>query len=67
MTSQEHQKHIVNLLENALASTIEALRIEQKMSHTPHPHTRYQEICDQLEVLLNSERVLLKRMETVGR
>lgn len=67
MTSTENQTQIVSLLEDALARVSEAQCIEQKMSHTPHPHPRYKEIEGQLEWLLNSERALLKRMETVGR
>ena len=67
MTDLEQQRQIVNLLETALASTIEAHRIEQRMSHTPHPHPRYTEIQSRLEGLLDSERAVVKRMETVGR
>ena len=67
MTNLEHQQQIVNLLETALAGVCEATAIEQKMSHATHPHGSYQEIRGRLEGLLNSERVLLKRMETVGR
>jgi hypothetical protein len=67
MTSREDQQQIVNLLEDALARTTEALRIEQRMSHTPHPHPGFKEIEDRLEWLLNSERALLKRIGTLGR
>lgn len=67
MNNLEHQKQIVNLLEDALARTRLAFQIEQKMSHTPHPHPRFKEIEENLDRLLASERVLLKRIETVGR
>ena len=67
MTNLEHQQHIVNLLENSLAGVCEACRIEMRMSHAPTSHPHYREIQDRLECLLDTERALLKRMETVGR
>ena len=68
MAVLEHQQQIVNLLETALASTIEAERIEQRMSHTTRPHGSYQEIRGKLESLLNTERAILSDwLETVGR
>ena len=67
MTNFEHQQQIVTLLESALASTIEALCIEQKISHTPHPHPHFTQVQRALEGLLSNERALLKRMEVVGR
>ena len=67
MTDLEQQRQIVTMLETALVCTIEAQRIEQRMSHTPHPHPCYTEIQSRLEGLRDSERAIMKRMETVGR
>lgn len=67
MTKVEHQQQIVTLLENSLAGLGEALRIEQKISHTPHPHPHFTQVQRALEGLLSNERALLKRMEVVGR
>lgn len=67
MTALEDQQHIVNLLEDALGRIREAMRIEQRMSHIPHPDPLFKEINGRLEWLLDSERALLKRIQTVGR
>ena len=67
MTDLEQQQQIVNLLETALASAIEAGRIDQRLSHERHPCPLFAEVKDKLQWLLDLERTMLKRLQTIGR
>ena len=66
MTEIEKAQKAVLLVEHAIFNVTFAAKEEQKITHSKHFDTHYQEALDRLDVKLTGARAYLSRIEILG-
>jgi hypothetical protein len=62
-----NRQDLVEHLLGVLYSMRACARLEQRLSHSPHQSGYYVDLVNRLETLIDAERALNTRIQTVGR
>ena len=63
----EARQDLVDHLEGIVLSLRSCAQIEQRLTHAPHIRSDYLELINRVSALVDAERALNKRIQTVGR
>ena len=58
---------LIDHLKGVLYSMRACADMERQLSHQRHKNTAYTRVIEDLEILLNTEQIMLKRIQTLGR
>ena len=58
---------LVDNLKGIHYQLVECAALDQRLTHARHPSNYYVDLINRVETLIDAERALLKRQQTIGR
>ena len=65
--SNKTRDHLVSSLTDIQTRLVDCAKLEQSLTHRRHLRPDYRELINRVDALVDAERALNKRIQTVGR